>query len=344
MTHNLLFPKLPFGKKAKKLFWILGILVLVLMFCPWISFTVGRGQITAIDPNERVQTITASVDGFIGTWHVKEGQYLKSGQLIVDLIDTDPEYLKRLGNQLAAAKTAADSAKLMEETARIDFDRQNYLYKQGLSSRKDYELAKIKHSKMTVDLASKQASYAKAQVDLARQSSQRIVAPRPGIVTRILPGEKGQLIKKGSPIVIFTPEVTNPAVEIWIDGNDTAMLIPGQTAQIQFEGWPNIQIPGWPSIAIGTFRGKVYLVDQASSMDGKFRVLLVPNGAWPSQKLLRLGMQAKGFIKLRDSFVLREIWRIMNGFPPLRKPIQDELDKILSSKPGFNVNAKEESK
>jgi hypothetical protein len=47
---------------------------------------------------------------------------------------------------------------------------------------------------------------------------------------------------------------------------------------------------------------------------------------------LRLGVHAKGYIKLRDSFLFKEIWRQLNGFPPVLEPIQDELNKMLSSK------------
>jgi RND family efflux transporter MFP subunit len=328
-------PRLPLGHNERRLVIGALILLLILAFAPWITFSVGQGQITAIDPNERVQTITASVNGFIGEWHVKEGQLVKKGELIVDLIDNDPNYLDRLRQQKEAADAGLASADLMMRTAEIDFRRQEELFKQGLSSRKDYELAKIKVEKMNLDRSKNTATLTKAQAELARQSSQRILAPRDGIVTRILPGENGQLIKSGTPIVVFTPRVTSPAVEVWIDGNDSAYLKAGMSARVQFEGWPTMQIPGWPSLAINTFAGEVYLVDQASSMDGKFRVLIKPAATWPSERLLRLGMQAKSYIKIRDSFVLREVWRIMNGFPPLQQPINDELNRILSPQSTF---------
>lgn len=106
------------------------------------------------------------------------------------------------------------------------------------------------------------------------------------------------------------------------------MLLPGQTANLQFEGWPSVQIAGWPSVAINTFRVKVHLVDQASVKEGKFRVLLVPDGPWPSQNILRVGLQAKGYIRLSDSFVLREIWRKLNDFPAVTSPYEREMKEL----------------
>lgn len=331
-TKEILKPSLPLGRRSWSLGLILGVVFLSSAFMPWITFTMGQGQITAINPNERVQTITASVDGFIGEWYVKEGQVVKAGSIIVDLIDNDPNRLERLEQQKEASEVALASAELMMKTAEIDYRRQKILFEQGLSSRKDYELSKIKVEQLNLDRTKNISELTKAQTELSRQSSQRIVAPRDGIVTRILPGEKGQLIKSGSPIVVFTPFVSGLAVEVWIDGNDAAYLKKGMSAQVLFEGWPTMQIPGWPSLAINTFQGQVYLIDQASSLDGKFRVLITPNAKWPSQKLLRLGMHAKSYIKINDSFVLREIWRIMNGFPPLQEPIYDELNRILDPK------------
>lgn len=324
-------PKLPFGTKKNYLFKLILILIVLLLFCPWIAFTVGKGQITAINPNERVQTITAPLGGFIKTWHVKEGDRVIEGQLIADLIDNDPSLLDRLESEKNAAETGLASAQLMMDTAKINRDRQKSLFEQGLSARKDYEKAKIEYSKISIEHSKNLATLAKSETQLSRQSTQRIVSPRDGTITRIIPGERGMLIKAGNPIAIFAPDVETPAVELWIDGNDASMLTPGQTADIQFEGWPAVQIPGWPSVSIGTFKGKVHLIDQASSHLGKFRVLLVPVSSWPSQKILRLGVHAKGYIKLRDSFVIKEIWRQLNGFPPVLEPVQDELNRMLSA-------------
>jgi hypothetical protein len=336
--YNLVHPKLPFDiikPKSQKIFIFCFISILAL---PWIAFTVGKGQITAINPNERVQSITAPVSGFIKVWHVKEGDRVKEGQVIADLVDSDPSFLERLEREKNAASSGLASSKLMMETAKIDLERQRKLFEQGLSSRKDYEKSKIEFSKLNVEYSKNTAILTKSETQLSRQSTQRILATRKGTISRILPGEKGLLIKAGEPMAVFTPDVTLPAVELWIDGNDASMLKKGQKTQLQFEGWPSLQIAGWPSLSIGTFRGKVHLVDQASSYGGKFRVLIVPDSQWPGQNILRLGVHAKGYIKLKDSIVIKEIWRQLNGFPPVLDPIKDELNKMLTQKNADKVN------
>lgn len=333
MTRKeLLTPTLPFKVKKRFIWPLLIVFFLITLFLPWIAFTTGEGLITAINPNERVQSITAPVSGFIRRWNINEGQYVKKGQIIAVLTDNDPNLLERYQREKEAAKATYNSAKLMLETSKKNLNRQEILLKQGLSARKDFEKAKIDYSKLQMDLAKAEVLVIKAETQLSRQASQEVKAPRDGYVVRILPGEQGQLIKAGEAIAVFSPEVTQPAVEMWVDGTDTPMVQVGQSARVQFEGWPSLQIPGWPSVAINTFKAKVYLVDQASSYKGRFRVLLIPDGKWPSSKILRLGIHAKGYVEFSKSYVIREVWRKLNNIPPVYEPIYDELQRILDNK------------
>lgn len=332
MSNRYLDPQLPYLLKSRKFVWTVLSISVFILFLPWVAFTTGRGQVTAIDPNERVQSLTAPVSGFIRTWHVKEGQRLKKGDLIAELSDNDMNLLERYERETKASLAGLKSAELMRDTAKINLDRQYKLFQQGLSARKEYEKAKIEFSKLEMEAAKALVNFTKSQTQLSRQSSQEVRAPRDGVIIRVLPGERGQLIKEGTPIAIFSPDITTPAVELWVDGNDASMIVPGQKARVQFEGWPSLQIAGWPSIAINTFEAEVYLVDQASSHQGKFRVLLIPGAKWPSQKILRIGNHTKGYIQMTNSFILREIWRQVNNFPIFQDPISDELNQILQPK------------
>lgn len=331
-SDRYLDPGLPWFPTRPKALALIFLVIAFCLFLPWVAFTTGTGVVTSIDPNERPQKITAPVDGFIKSWHVKEGQFLRRNELIAEISDNDPHLLDRYDQEREAAKAALTSAVLMRDTAKINIDRQKKLYEDGLSSRKLYEKSKIEFSKLEMEVAKAQVTLMKSESQYSKQSSQVIRAPRDGWVIRLLPGELGQLIKKGSPVAVFSPEVNSPALEIWVDGTDALQVRPGQSARIQFEGWPSVQIPGWPGVAINTFPAKVHLVDQASSAGGKFRVLLVPDGAWPSHAVLRLGLNARGIIRLSDSFVLREIWRHLNDIPALPEPFVSEIGELRTGK------------
>jgi RND family efflux transporter MFP subunit len=333
MINPLLEPKLPLELKKRSSVFIVIIVFSLIPFLPWVAFTTGTGHVTAIDPNERVQSITTPVNGFVSQWLVGEGSKVKKGDIIAQLRDNDPDLIARYQRELDAARAAVASAKLMLDTSKLNLDRQRKLFDQGLSARKEYEKARIETSKMDMEYSKAMATLTKAETQFSRQL-QTIIAPRNGVITRIMPGEQGQLIKSGTPIAVLTPDITTPAVEIWIDGNDTSMLSKGQNAVLQFEGWPSLQIAGWPSVAIGVFKARVYLVDAASSDKGKFRVLLVPRGknAWPDAPFLRPGAHVKGYITLANSFILKEIWRQLTGLPAVTQPIKDELSKMMNKK------------
>jgi biotin carboxyl carrier protein len=322
-------PRIILISKIRIMIFLVGLLFLS-AFLPWYIFTSGAGRVTAVDPNERIQEINAPVGGFIARWHVKEGSELKRGDRIVELVDADPGLLERLQQELQAARQALEANELALRTAHLNLDRQRQLLKEGLTARKDFERARIEVSKHEVEVSKAQSTVVKAETQVSRQRSQSVVAPRDGKIIRILPGEGNQLVKTGDALVVFAPEVLSPAIELWISGNDVPFVSPGKKARLMFEGWPAVQVPGWPSVAVGTFGAKVHLVDYASSYQGKFRVLLVPDQEpWPSSEFLRLNANARGLIFLRRTLVGIELWRQLNNFPPAQEPIQDELNRML---------------
>ena len=112
-------------------------------------------------------------------------------------------------------------------------------------------------------------------------------------------------------------------------------MTPGREVRLQFEGWPAVQFVGWPSAARGTFGGIVTVVDSHDNGKGKFRVLVEPDPndvSWPSRRYLRQGVQVKGWVLLDEVSLGFEIWRQLNGFPPLPTVDKSGPRSIPSSK------------
>jgi membrane fusion protein, adhesin transport system len=179
------------------------------------------------------------------------------------------------------------------------------------------------HASALSDLAKARAELTKVEVRLARQSTQRITAPIDGTVFRVVARQSGEMLKAGSLIAILVPFTANNVVELMLNGNDTPLVSPGRNVRLQFEGWPALQFSGWPSIAVGTFGGKVLMVDSTDNGKGQFRVLVEPDPAddpWPSQNYLRQGVRANGWVLLNQVPIGYEFWRQFNGFPPTVAP------------------------
>jgi multidrug resistance efflux pump len=293
-------------------------LVLALLFLPWQQTATGYGRVVAYSPNERRQEINAPVDGLIARWHVAEGSKVSEGQPIVDLSDNDPEILQRLRSERDALFRRVKAAEVAVQTSKLNLDRQKLLFEKGLSARRAFEQAELEYTRYLVDEANSSAELARMDIRLARQMTQSVRAPVGGTILSILSGQGGQIVKQGQVLAILVPDTLSRAVEVWMKGNDIPLIQAGDRVRLQFEGWPSIQFSGWPSVAVGTFGGKVSLVDVVDNGEGKFRILVSPvkDEEWPSGTYLRQGVRAQGWVLLRQVSLGFELWRQFNGFPP----------------------------
>ncbi len=301
---------------------IIGFIILLLLFLvitPWVQTAEGIGKVTTYYPQDRLQNINALVDGRVKKWYVRDGVKVKKNQPLVEIVDNDPQLYERLEINRDAKIRKFEASKIATETSEINFIRQKYLFKRGLSSRKQFENAKIKYKTLKSKQAEVASELAQAEVELSRQSSQLVLAPSDGFITHIMAGDSSTFIKKGDVLASFTPENSKQALELYISGLDVPLVTEGRKVRLIFEGWPSVQFSGWPSVAIGTFGGVVKSVDPSVSSNGKFRVIIVEDETetekWPNQNFLKYGAKTRGWILLDTVSIGYEFWRRLNNFP-----------------------------
>lgn len=398
------------------------LLFIIVLFLPWRQTISGRGNVTALRPEDRPQTVQNQIGGRIEHWAVREGQQVSKGDTILIISETsqsyfDPELPLRLQEQLSAKKgsEAAAAQKMAATTAQMNAlskgltiklnsaqnkvrQAENYVkidsadlvaverfyeiaksrleryetgYRNGLFSLTDIESRRLKLQEDNAKVISQQnklnnsvqslhnarieldniraeyeQSLAKAQSDLSSALSSRVSvqgeisklrneisntnirrglyvvrAPQSGFVVKTLKAGIGENIKEGESIATLQPEAPMVAAEIYVDGMDVPLILNNSDVRLQFEGWPSVQFSGWPSVAVGTFAGKVSVIDLVSSEDGKYRLLVrptlpVPEKDQPWPKQLRQGSGVYGRVILRSVPLWYEIWRLLNGFPP----------------------------
>lgn len=216
-----------------------------------------------------------------------------------------------------AARGELDASRAALEKARADGDAK-------------IQEAEAKLRSARSDLADARSSLARVNVSIARQHNQLVRAPRAGVILQVLAAQGGEQVKQGDSLALLVPETTDRAVEIWVDGNDAAIIAPGRHVRLQFEGWPAVQFSGWPSVAVGTFGGSVAFVDPHDDGRGNFRLLVVPDPAsepWPSPRFLRQGVRANAWVLLERVSLGFELWRRFNGFPPMLDAPPGSSDK-----------------
>jgi biotin carboxyl carrier protein len=191
------------------------------------------------------------------------------------------------------------------------------------------------------ELAAVEQSLVALDIQISQTQMQRVTAPRAGVVFRVQATE-GTFLRAGSPLCTIIARTETRMAELWLSGLDMPLLTPrevdaagkvvreGSSVRLQFEGWPALQLVGWPSLARGTFGGEVVLVDPTDNGKGKFRVLVAEkpdvvrraDGStepipWPAPRWLRQGVRVNGWVLLQQVPLWFEVWRQMNGFPPV---------------------------
>ncbi len=182
--------------------------------------------------------------------------------------------------------------------------------------------------------------------NLEQRNQQHLVrAPRDGFLVRVLRVGQGETVKAGTVLAQIAPKTEDQAAEVFLSGYDAPLVRVGDPVRLSFDGWPAIQFVGWPSVAVGTFAGRVKVIDAVGDAQGNVRIVVEPdqeavakNGdePWPPLEQLRAGTGARGWVMLRNVSLGFELWRQFNAFPASReKPItMTGRDKEKTSKEG----------
>jgi len=101
-------------KTLLKIMCILLFLLIIILFFPWTQNIRSNGNVTALKPNQRPQTIHSIIAGRIEKWYVQEGQFVKQGDTIIRISEVKEEYLdpnliERTQEQLKAKESTVKS-------------------------------------------------------------------------------------------------------------------------------------------------------------------------------------------------------------------------------------------
>ena len=102
-------------RKSRAKRWLFGTLfvLLVFMFLPWTQNIRARGSVTTLRQEQRPQQINTVIAGSVSKWYVKEGDFVKAGDTILQLGEVKAEYfdrnlLQRTQEQITAKQQSID--------------------------------------------------------------------------------------------------------------------------------------------------------------------------------------------------------------------------------------------
>lgn len=399
----------PVVHKIWRFTFVLILFFLLVLFLPWRQTAEGEGTLIAYKPTERMQSISAPIDGFIDRFYVLEDEHVEKGMKLFNMVDPDKAYKQRVykmkndfeqqeentkkgamvlkqnqesllaqkkirtelydkrylqaGEQLKSLQLKYEAQQKNYEVISNQFKRIKQLFVQKIESRKAYEKsenayinAKMQLDKVQIDIAVQKRhlsiinqekkqfleeienqirtlenkilsvdtrlnvlkrDYEKHLTQIARYETSAVVSEKDGYVMRILRNDKNTYIRRGEPIIHFSPDVSTRSILLKISDFNMPLIKAGLKTRIRFHGWPVLNISGWPAIQFGTFGGIIKKVDPILHEKGFYYAYIVedPKEPWPAQEVLRVGTNATVWVSLATVPVWYEIWRLMNAFP-----------------------------
>jgi multidrug resistance efflux pump len=235
------------------------------------------------------------------------------------------------------AKAELEAARREVTAAENEVEAKKHeLEQKGREAQTKVDYAQAMREDAAGQAASTQKERRELEIKLGELDRLTIEAPRDGTIFRLPVYERGQAVKEGDALFTIVPDVSYHAVELWVSGNDTPLVSTGDHVRLQFEGWPAVQFAGWPSVAVGTFGGQVVAVDATDDGAGRFRLQVRPDPndvPWPSERFLRQGVRANGWVMLSRVPLWYELWRQLNGFPPVVAKDASQAESMKTAKP-----------
>jgi adhesin transport system membrane fusion protein len=156
----------------KNMYLFFGITIVVLFF-PWTQNIKSMARVTALNPEQRPQTIHSAIAGRIEKWFVQEGQFVKKGDTILYISEIkedylDPNLVKNTQDQIkskeSSVKSYMEKVKANDEQIDALINVSKLKYQQAENK---LIQANLKVKSDSIDLVASQLNYkiAKQQVE-----------------------------------------------------------------------------------------------------------------------------------------------------------------------------------
>lgn len=159
------------NSRVKRWFYIIVALAIIILFLPWTQNIKTTGTVTTLYQEQRPQMLNSPIPGRITKWHVKNGDYVKKGDTILQLSEIkedymDPMLLSRTEDQVEAKKGVRDfyEAKIGTTDAQLE----------ALNSARELKLQqlKVKIQQLNNKLAAEEAELKAANNELNLSADQ----------------------------------------------------------------------------------------------------------------------------------------------------------------------------
>lgn len=164
------------GKKSRVKFWFFGILsgLAVTLFLPWTQNIRSRGLVTTLYQEQRPQEVNTLIGGQLVKWHVKEGDFVKAGDTLVQLAEVKPDYLdpallERTKEQLEGKTQSVDYYKKKAGTALVQLEALD----KAIDVKLDQLNKKLRQIQLKIQADSAESNAAQNDLNIAKVQFER---------------------------------------------------------------------------------------------------------------------------------------------------------------------------
>ena len=166
------------NKKSAVKKWLYGILItlVVVAFLPWTQNIRAKGAVTTLRQEQRPQELNTIIAGKVVKWHVKEGDFVKAGDTLLQLGEVkveyfDPQLLERTRQQITAKQMANQGYASKAQTAAVQMDaliEGRKLKLTQLDNKIKQQYLKLQSDSMDLSAVNNEYSVSKRQIDAAK--------------------------------------------------------------------------------------------------------------------------------------------------------------------------------
>jgi len=152
------------------------ITLVVVAFLPWTQNIRAKGAVTTLRQEQRPQELNTIIAGKVIKWHVKEGDFVKAGDTILQLGEVkveyfDPQLLERTKQQITAKQMANQGYASKAQTAAVQIDaliEGKKLKLAQLDNKIKQQYLKLQSDSMDLAAVNNEYSVSKRQIDAAK--------------------------------------------------------------------------------------------------------------------------------------------------------------------------------
>lgn len=161
------------SSRINRWFWFIMLFLILILFMPWTQNIKSKGTVTSLYQEERPQEINSPIPGKIEKWWVKEGDFVKKGDTILQLSEIkesylDPNLIDRTKEQLDAKKGSVEfyKSKINSYDIQLTALNQALKFKQmQLDNKKEQLNNKLLGEKAELEASKNEVNILKEQLD-----------------------------------------------------------------------------------------------------------------------------------------------------------------------------------